>query len=377
MQPSITSLLQQLHENAALPFEEARAMPKSIYTHPEFLEREQAHIFNQEWICVGRHDAAKQPGDYFSCEVAGEPVLVIRDKENQLRAFSNVCLHRLSTLKSGTGNCASVVCPYHGWAYNLTGQLIGAPQMQRSPSFDKQDYQLPEVRLEIWQGWVYLTLNQDAEPMADKLSSLSEKINRYGMEDYTQTFCETHVWDTNWKILAENFMESYHLPILHSSTVGPHSKLEDMECPPGEPAYNYHWLRKEASLAIGNAHPDNTRLEGDWRHTTALIAIYPGHLLTLTPGYFWYLSLQPLAVDKVQILYGGGLSPEFIDDPEGIKAIEQLKILLDEVNEEDRRGVEAVFKGNHSTIAKPGHLCWLERPNYDFARYLSQRLDTN
>ena len=170
-------------------------------------------------------------------------------------------------------------------------------------------------------------------------------------------------------------MESYHLPVLHRKTVGPHSKLEDMDCPPGEPAYNYHWIRKEASLAIGNAHPDNTRLEGDWRYTTALIAIYPSHLITLTPGYFWYLSLQPLAVDKVQILYGGGLSPEFMNDPEGIKAIEQLKTLLDEVNAEDRIGVEAVFKGNHSQLGKPGHLCWLERPNYDFARYLSQRIN--
>lgn len=377
MPKSIASLLSQLQENAALPFEQARAMPKGVYTHPEFLEQEQTHIFKQEWICVGRQDAAKDPGDYFSCELAGEPILVIRDKEQQLRAFSNVCLHRLSTLKNGSGNCATVVCPYHGWAYNLTGKLIGAPQMQHSPDFNKQDYQLPEVHLEIWHGWVYLTLNDEAEPVANKLSTLSDKIDRYGMENYTQTFCETHVWDTNWKILAENFMESYHLPVLHKNTVGGHSKLEDMDCPPGEPAYNYHWIRKEASLAIGNAHPDNTTLEGDWRYTTALIAIYPGHLITLTPGYFWYLSLQPLAVDKVQILYGGGLSPEFIDDPEGIKAIEQLKILLDEVNVEDRQGTEAVFKGTHSDIAKPGHLCWLERPNYDFANYLSHRINDN
>ena len=375
MQQSIESLLQQLQENANLPFEQARAMPKGVYTHPEFLEQEREHVFKQEWICVGRQDAAGNPGDYFTCELGGEPIVVIRDKEKQLRAFSNVCLHRLSTLKTGQGNCATLVCPYHGWAYNLAGKLIGAPQMQRSPDFNKQDYQLPEVRLEIWQGWVYLTLNKNAEPITDKLSTLTDKISLYGMENYTQTFSETHVWDTNWKILAENFMESYHLPVLHKNTVGGHSKLEDMDCPAGEPAYNYHWIRKEASLAIGNAHPDNTRLEGDWRYTTALIAIYPGHLITLTPGYFWYLSLQPLDVDKVQILYGGGLSPEFIDDPEGIKAIEKLKTLLDEVNVEDRNGTEAVFKGAHSDMAQPGHLCWLERPNYDFARYLSERIN--
>lgn len=372
---TIDQLLTQLRDTSDLPFTEARAMPKGVYNHPEFLAKEQEKVFASEWVCVGRQDSVSQPGDYFSCEVVGEAILVIRDKDNVLRAFSNICLHRLSTLKTGQGNCQRVVCPYHGWAYDLTGKLQGAPHMQHSPAFDKQDYQLPEVRLEIWQGFVYLTLNDAAEPIATRLASLQEKISQYEMENYIETFREEHIWDTNWKILAENFMESYHLPVLHRKTVGGHSKIADMDCPPGEAAYNYHWIRKEASLAIGNAHPDNTRLEGDWRYTTALLAIYPSHLITLTPGYFWYLSLQPLAVDKVRILFGGGLSPEFINDPQGAEAIEQLKTLLDEVNLEDRAGVEAVYRGANSKLSKPGHLCYLERPLYDFSRYLSARVN--
>ncbi|MGB5599577.1 MAG: hypothetical protein WBM66_12725, partial [Thiothrix litoralis] len=86
MQQTIDALLRQLHDNAALPFEQARAMPKGVYTHPEFLEQEQTHIFKQEWICVGRQDAASKPGDFFTCEIAGGPIVVIRDKEQQLRA---------------------------------------------------------------------------------------------------------------------------------------------------------------------------------------------------------------------------------------------------------------------------------------------------
>jgi phenylpropionate dioxygenase-like ring-hydroxylating dioxygenase large terminal subunit len=182
------------------------------------------------------------------------------------------------------------------------------------------------------------------------------------------------VWDTNWKILAENFMESYHLPMLHRATVGPHSRLEEMECPPGYPAFNYHWITKEASLPIGNAHPDNTRLSGHWRKTTALLAIYPTHLVTLTPGYFWYLVLQPRGVGQVHIRFGGGLAPEFIADPEANAHMTTLKKLLDEVNAEDRRGVQAVFRGVHAPLAKPGNLSHLERPNYDFARYIASKL---
>ena len=145
-----------------------------------------------------------------------------------------------------------------------------------------------------------------------------------------------------------------------------------MDCPPGEPHYNYHWIKKEASLSIGNAHPDNRRLTGGWRQTTALIAIYPTHLVTLTPGYFWYLCLQPRGVGQVHITFAGGLAPEFIDDPDARESIDKLKLLLDQVNEEDRRGTEAVYRGASAPLAKAGHLCYLERPNYDFAQYLSR-----
>ena len=108
--------------------------------------------------------------------------------------------------------------------------------------------------------------------------------------------------------------------------------------------------------------------------TTALLAVYPTHLITLTPGYFWYLVLQPRGVGQVHIRFGGGLAPEFVADPRGAEYMATLKQLLDEVNAEDRRGVEAVFRGVHAPLAKPGHLSHLERPNYDFARYIAQRL---
>jgi len=374
MPQRIEQILDQLHSSCAQPFAKARSMPPGVYTSEAFLAEEKKHIFSTEWICAGRQESIPKRGDYFTAEIAGEPVVLMRDDDLNVRAMSNVCMHRLALLMSGEGNCRRMVCPYHAWTYDLQGQLVGGPHMDKSPAFNAADYRLAEIRSEIWQGWIYITLNPDAEPVASKLGTLYDKISQYGMSDYVQTFREEHVWDSNWKILAENFMESYHLPMLHKGTVGPHSRIEDMECPPGEPAYNYHWIKKEASLAIGNAHPDNTRLEGDWRQTTALIAIYPSHLITLTPGYFWYLSLQPRGAGQVHITFGGGLSPDFINDPQAQVSIKALKRLLDEVNEEDRCGVEAVFRGAQASFARPGHLCYLERPNYDFANYLSQKL---
>ncbi|MEM5437690.1 SRPBCC family protein [Paraburkholderia diazotrophica] len=367
-------VVRNLRENCARPFEDAHSMPPAVYTSEAFLALERRDVFRSEWLCMGRASALANHGDYLTGTIDDQPIFVLRDVNGELRAFSNVCLHRMSVLLEGRGNVRRIVCPYHAWNYTLDGALAGAPLMDRQAGFCKEQYRLPAVRCETWQGWIYVTLNADAPPVNAHLAGLTKLIEPYGMGDYVETFHEEHVWNTNWKILAENFMESYHLPMLHRATVGPHSKLEEMECPPGFPAFNYHWITKEASLPIGNAHPGNTRLQGHWRRTTALLAIYPTHLITLTPGYFWYLILQPQGVGRVHIQFGGGLAPEFIDDPKAADYMATLKTLLDEVNAEDRRGVEAVFRGVHAPLAKPGNLSHLERPNYDFARYLAGRL---
>jgi hypothetical protein len=169
-------------------------------------------------------------------------------------------------------------------------------------------------------------------------------------------------------------MESYHLPVCHAKTIGGLSKLDEMVCPPGSVTFNYHTILKDDRLTIALAHPDNTRMIGDRRRMTYLLAIYPSLLITLTPGYFWYLSLHPQGASQVRVRFGGGLSPEFAYDPQAKLHFAQLKTLLDEVNVEDKRCTERVYRGLSSSMAKPGHLSHLERPNYDFATYIASML---
>lgn len=366
--------VEQLQKNVSQPFEQAKAMPPSVYTSEEFLTRELSDIFSKDWFCVGRADALPNVGDYLTQDLAGQPIMVIRNKDNSLRAQSNVCLHRMSTLLHGRGNARSIVCPYHAWTYNLDGSLRGAPAMSLNEGFCKESYKLPQVRCQEWLGWVFVTLDPDAPNVAVQLGQVEEMVGDYDMANYQETFFETHVWDTNWKVLAENFMESYHLPVCHAGTVGALSRLEDMVCPPGLPAFNYHTILKDDQLKIALAHPDNDRMEGERRRTTYLLAIYPSLLITLTPGYFWYLTLHPEGVGKVRINFGGGMSKEWMQDAEALKNLEDLKSLLDEVNVEDRGCTEKVYNGICSDLADPGHLSHLERPNYDFATYISQRM---
>ena len=363
-----------LRETTSLPFEQARAMPPEVYTSEAFLAKELELIFAREWYCVGRASAMAKPGDYVSAELAGQPIAVVRDASGTLRAMSNVCLHRMSTLLHGRGNARSIVCPYHAWTYNLDGSLRGAPAMGQNEGFCKSDYRLPQLRCEEWLGWVFVSLNPDAPPVAKQLAGVEKLVAGYDMTNYTEAFFEEHVWDTNWKVLAENFMESYHLPVCHAGTIGGLSKLDEMVCPPGLPAFNYHTILKDESLRIAMAHPSNTRLKGDARRTTFLLAIYPSLLITLTPGYFWYLSLHPKGPGQVHIRFGGGMSDDYKDDPDAQKNFSDLKALLDDVNVEDRGCTEKVFRGLSSDLARPGHLSHLERPNYDFATYLVSKV---
>ena len=366
--------LAELRANVAQPFERSHAMPKSVYTSPDFLALEEKHIFSKEWLCAGRAEALPEPGDYLTMEIAGEPIIILRDRSGALRGMSNVCRHRMSTLLQGRGHVRSIVCPYHAWTYNLDGSLRGAPAMAANETFCKDDIHLPSIKVENWLGWIMVTLNPDALSPHNQLKEVEDLVDHLDMATYRETFRETFRWDTNWKVLAENFMESYHLPVCHAGTIGGSSDLMQMTCPEGFPSFNYHWIVKNDQVPLALAHPSNTTLSDDQRRTTWLLSIYPSLMITLTPGYFWYLSLTPNGPGQVDVLFGGGMSAEWLADPDAAGHLAAVKALLDKVNIEDKGCTEKVYRGLIAGLSAPGPLSHLERPNYEFATYLATRI---
>ena len=373
--PALTPL-EELRANVAAPFNRAHAMPKSVYTSAEFAADEQRHIFARDWLSAGRADALPHPGDYLTMQIAGEPVIVLRDRDGRLRAMSNVCRHRMSTLLEGRGNARSITCPYHAWTYNLDGTLRGAPAMTLNEGFCKDKIALPQVRCVEWLGWIMVTMNPDAPDPSERLKEVENLVGYLDMASYRETFREEFRWATNWKVLAENFMESYHLPACHSGTIGGSVDLTKMTCPEGSAAFNHHWIVKNDTVPLSLAHPANTTLTGDQRRITWLLAIYPALLITLTPGYFWYLCLTPDGPGHVKVLYGGGMSADWCADPDAGKHLATVKALLDEVNVEDKGCTERVYQGLSAGLSAPGPLSHLERPNFEFARYIASRMPT-
>lgn len=369
-------ILRQIQTLAATPLEQSTAMPPAAYHSEEFHALERDRIFGREWLCVGRAKDIPNTGDYVTFSINDQPVFSIRGKDDVVRSFSNVCLHRMMRLVTGQGNCRRIVCPYHAWTYSVDGRLIGAPHMKRSPGFEPAGHNLPSIRTEVWHGWIYVTLNDNARPVAELLAPLEPVVARYRMADYVPVAQQDHVWNTNWKLLTENFMEGYHLPVAHRETVGAWFPANDTEFPvERNDAYTYQTFIKTQDATYGLAHRDNTILTGRERCTTVMPTVFPSHMFILAPDHLWYLSLRAQGVGQVMVRFGVALAPEVhasLDNVEKFTA--DLVGFFDKVNAEDRFVVEGLYQGTGAPLAKPGRISWLEREIHDFITYLGARL---
>lgn len=373
---AIQYLLNELRDCAALPPERAKALPPTQYRSEEIFERERRSIFAHAWVCPGRLADIPKSGDYLTCVINDQPIVVVRGQDGAVRAFSNVCLHRMSRLLEGSGHCRHIVCPYHSWTYDLTGRLIAAPHMDRSAGFDTAARRLPEIRCEAWQGWIYLTLDPDAESIAGQLAPLDAIVARYDMARYVPLGSCDFTWRANWKIAVENAYEGYHLPVLHRKTVGVGFPMTDTEFPVETwPSFSYHSFTKDETSKYGIAHSSNTRLEGRWRYTSVLPLIFPSHAFVLAPDMIFGLSAVPKGLAETHLRLHLALAPEVhatLDDAEAF-ARERMDFFV-AVCEEDRRMVETIQENLGALLAKPGRLSWLERSTHDFTRYLARML---
>lgn len=374
-----TEILRGLRQVAQSTLDEAYTVPPAIYSSEEIARLEQERIFSGEWLCPGLAADIPNPGDYITYSVAGQPIYVIRGRDGSVRSYANVCLHRMMTLLPDRGNCKRITCPYHGWTYDTDGRVIGAGHMGgRDPEFDKKGYRLPEIRTELWQGWIYVTLNPQAASVAQRLAELEPEVARYRLDKYVSVALQDHRWNTNWKLLTENFMEGYHLPVAHRETVGAWMPVDSVKFPQGvHDAFTYQTFEKDETAKYGRAHPDNSHLEGIWRYTTIMPTVFPSHMYVLAPDHMWYLTLRPDGVDHVHVRFGLAVAPEAYEALGGQRQewLDTTLKFFDKVNAEDKFVVEGIHRGSSSPLARSGPFSWLEREIHDFARYLDGRLN--
>lgn len=196
-------------------------VPARAYTSPAFYEAELEHVFPGAWMFVGHEQWAAGPGDYMAETIGSEPVIVVRGLDGELRAYSNVCPHRASLLAEGRGNCGRrLVCPYHGWTFELDGRLTGVPRRQLfDPPIDPARLGLRPLRLDVWEGLVFVNVSGDAPPLGDYLEDVPRLLGAHRIAEMgLGAYLDDHI-AANWKLVMDNAICDYHLSMVHGSSI--------------------------------------------------------------------------------------------------------------------------------------------------------------
>src|SRR5579862_2539491 len=286
------------------------ALEPFLYTDPKVLELEQELLFERTWQLAGHVSQLPKPGSYMTARAGTQPVLVVRDEDNQLRAFKNVCRHRGSRLLSGSGQCkAAIRCRYHGWTYLLDGSLIGVPEgMSFDQKIDKSKFGLMPARVEELCGFVFVNLDAEATPLSELVGDLAQRMAPYHINTLEPFALSNGSNPANWKAVADNYLEGYHIPIAHPGLM----RLLDYKHYDVE--VHDHWTWFDAPL---RAKPSSNPLERVYsRLVTSLpgldesdrfiwryIYIYPNTTIDLYPDQVTTWQIIPDGLDRTIDIY--------------------------------------------------------------------------
>jgi choline monooxygenase len=193
----------------------AWTLPSHLYTEPAAFAAEKEGIFAQSWQVVGHRDQVADAGDFFTTELVGEPLLIVRGSDGELRGFYNVCRHRAGPPAEGCGSRKLFRCGYHGWTYGLDGSLLSATEIEGVEGFRAEEFALVPVRVEEWFSFIFVNLDREARPLLESLGVLpkqAEKFHFAGMKLFER---RTYEMKCNWKTYVDNYLEGYHLPSVH------------------------------------------------------------------------------------------------------------------------------------------------------------------
>lgn len=353
----------------------ATTLPARYYTDPDLFRDELERFYCQTWICAGRVDQVATPGDYFLREVAGESVIITRDRRSGLRAFFNVCRHRGTRLCSNPEGHFSgrIQCGYHGWTYGLDGNLIGAPHMH--DGFCREDYPLNWLAIDVWDGHVFINLGAAPGLLASQLEDLPGKFSHWQMADLRTHRRIQYEVKANWKLIVVNYNECLHCPILHPSLSAISDYLSGENDPPHRGYIGGSMDFQGGALTMskdGKLRRDYLPgLSADERSRVYYYAIFPNMLLSLHPDYVMTHTLWPRAVDRTDVICEWHFHPD-----EMAKANFEAEDAIgfwDATNREDWAISELSQAGIKSRAYKPGPYSRCESLPHAFDQMVLER----
>lgn len=340
------------HDRIAVGYDADPSASQSLhadaYVDPVWFEREQRSLFSTTWQWVAHVEKLRDPGSYVAVEVAAMPIVAVRDKLGELRAFYNVCQHRAHPLLEGEGRAGAIVCPYHAWTYGLDGQLAVARQTANLVDFDTSEICLQQVQVEEFCGFVYVSLDVDAAPLAEQAGDLGAEIAHWAPDVENLTFAHRLTYDieSNWKNVVDNFLECYHCHIAHKDFVS----LVDMDTYKVTTHGIYSSHMAEAGRSANSAYDVSDATVTDhavwWLWPNTCLMRYPGR------GNMIVLNVIPVGPERTLETYDFYLESAEPNEAE----LESIRYLDEVLQVEDIALVEKVQKGMRTPAFTQGRI---------------------
>ena len=373
-------------------------MPPAVYHDDAFFDFEMGAVFDQEWICIGRVDQIPNPGDFYTITVLGEPLIVVRDRENSVRVLSSVCQHRAMCITAPSerpkdqwnalppevhGNAKTFRCPYHWWIYDLEGRLVGAPEMRRTTDFEKSDVRLPNIRTEVWLGFVFINFSDEAAPIGPRLAGLERFLANWHVGELVSVDTNTvEKLPFNWKIMVENFMEVYHPDRLHDVVheFAPSKTNQPVRFEPGmDYMYGHHptTVQDGAFNALQKAlFPPIETLTLEERNSVQFALVPPALMLGFQCDSAFWFTVLPTSATTCTLTTAYLFPKSTVDLPSFRRILEMAELGLEIFNGQDLPANTAVQRGMQSRFAPRGRYSWQESVLANINTWLIDRYRT-
>ena len=376
-----SAALQDVHtalKTVQQPISKAATLPPACYTDQALFEIEREAVFRSSWVGVGRADRWKKPGDYSAMSLAGVPIVILRDKQGELRAYANTCRHRGARLLDGDGTCKGIKCPFHGWAYGLDGRLVGAPRMERTEGFDRSEFGLVAFRIETVDGFAFVSFNDDAPALDSALGDFSRLHAPWSLGTMVSTRRREFEVACNWKNFVEVFNEYYHLPYVHPDTVdGLYALPDDPDETTGAYASQFGPTNGTGGLLEDqqeHALPTIPTLTGRNRDGVRYSWMFPNMTFAASNEAMWVYEVYPVAPDRTWVGMTACFPPETVARDGFEQSAAHYYHRLDAAIAEDIPALESQQIGLTSPYARQGRFSFLEDSVARFAHWYAGRL---
>ncbi len=328
----------------------AQTLPAAWYSDAQMLAREKREVFAHTWQLAGRADQVALPGDYFTTTVADEPLIVVRGADKKLRALSNVCRHRAGPVTEGAGQRKVFQCGYHGWTYALDGRLLGTPEFEGVEGFSKAAHCLPEFSVDEWGGLVFVNLAADCSALPATLEDLPARLAQRDLTEMKFAVRKDWFIDCNWKVYVDNYLEGYHLPLVHPAL----NRELDYSRYRTETKRRYSIqhapVKRHAAMRIrldeNDENDENTDSDAQY------FWLFPNLMLNVYPDNYSTNLIVPLGPERTLTIFEW-----FFRDPESAAVQEKIRQTVafsDEIQLEDIRICETVQRNLKSRTYSTG-----------------------